>query len=83
MRSIYNELIKDVGNGFEYMEYDPRPYGYWEVGMTVDHEHVIIYGTNGEYGFTCAMDTLVFVNMEYEELEKYINAQIYYNAVEL
>lgn len=78
---IYGELIGDVGDGCTYMEYDPQSYGAWEVGAKLEGDHVVMYGTSGDYGFTCEMETIVFVNTSYDEMEKYLNSQIYYNAV--
>lgn len=79
-QSLYYEIIEDVGNGYTHLEYDREPYGSWVIGLSLCDEWVVIYGENESHSIRYEMETIAFVNMSYDELEKFINQIIYYNA---
>lgn len=80
LKETYEEIIEDVGNGYERLDYEACEYGAWEIKCYLMDNLIIIQGETDETTFTCVFSVLNFVNMTYEDIEERIDNNIYYNT---
>lgn len=82
MMLLFNEIKKDIKEGYDYFDYDSKTYKGYNVHTILDREEVLYYITSETKQVTVHFERDYFLRMRYGELSSSVMQHIYFNMVD-
>lgn len=82
MMLLFNEIKKDIKEGYDYCDYNSQTYKGYNVHTILDKEEVLYYITSETKQVTVHFERDYFLRMRYGELSNRVMQHIYYNMVD-
>lgn len=82
MMLLFNDIKKDIKEGYNYVDYDSQTYKGYNVHTILDREEVLYYITSETKQVTVHFEREYFLRMRYGELSSSVMQHIYFNMVD-
>nr|DAT50479.1 MAG TPA: hypothetical protein [Caudoviricetes sp.] len=82
MMLLFNEVKKDIKEGYDYVDYDSKTYKGYNVHTILDKEEVLYYITDEGRQVTVHFERNYFLRLKYGTLANIVMTHIYYNMVD-
>ena len=82
MMLLFNDIKKDIKEGYKYVDYGIMKYKGYRVHTLLDREEVLYYITSETKQVTVHFEREYFLCMRYGELSSSVMQHIYFNMVD-